>query len=223
MMCDARLFASQIADLGDVAEPWVGDIGGADDMGELARIVLAAAPFDRFALAGLSMGGIVAMAILAQAPERVERLALLDTNHRAETPERRALRAPQIARARAGELRALLVDEMKPAYLGPAHRTDAALLDVILAMGLSLGPGVFERQSIALRNRPDATEPLRAYAGRSLVLCGRHDILCPPERHAEIAGLLPDANLAIVEGAGHLPTLEEPAAVTAALCSWLLG
>ncbi|KAA2244243.1 alpha/beta fold hydrolase [Salinarimonas soli] len=221
MMCDARLFAPQVSALSDVAEPWVGDIGGADSIEALAGDILARAPFDRFALAGLSMGGIVAMAILRAAPERVERLALLDTNHRAETPERRALRGPQIERARAGELRVLLVDEMKPAYLGPAHRADAGLLDLILAMGLDLGPAIFERQSVALRDRPDATEALRAYGGPSLVLCGRHDALCPPERHAEIAGLLGNARLTVIEGAGHLPTLEEPEAVTSALRLWL--
>ncbi len=221
MMCDARLFAPQAAALADVAEAWTGDIGRSTSVEAIARDVLTEAPFDRFALAGLSMGGIVSMAILRIAPERVTRLALLDTNHRAETPERQAAREPQIARAKAGALREVLVDEMKPNYLGPARRDDAALLDLLLAMGLDLGPDVFERQSLALRDRPDSTEALRAYPGPSLVLCGRHDALCPPERHAEMAGLLASARLEVIEEAGHLPTLETPDAVSLALRDWI--
>lgn len=221
MMCDGRLFAPQVEALKDAAEIVVGDVTGYSTMENLAMHVLAQVPFDRFALAGLSMGGIVAMAIAGQAPERVLGLALLDTNHRPDPPERRAVRARQIARARAGLLRAVLVEEMMPNYLGPAHQNDRELLDEVLAMGLDLGPDVFERQSLALRDRPDQTPVLRAYAGDSLVLCGRHDRLCPPDRHAEIALLIPRATFLVIEDAGHLPTLEAPEATTAALRAWL--
>jgi pimeloyl-ACP methyl ester carboxylesterase len=222
MMCDARLFEPQIKALSEVADIWVGDITRHRTMEALAAAVLNEAPFPRFALAGLSMGGIVAMRVLAQASGRVTRLGLLDTNHFAEAPERQALRQPQIDRAKAGQLRAVLVDEMKPNYLGPTHRTDQVLLDRVLAMGMDLGPEVFERQSLALRNRPDSSETLASYDGLTLLLCGEHDALCPPARHAAMAGLLRNADLVIVAGAGHLTTLEEPATVNEALRAWLL-
>jgi pimeloyl-ACP methyl ester carboxylesterase len=222
MMCDARLFGPQLQALAGVADIWVGDITRQRTTEALAEAVLRQAPFDRFALAGLSMGGIVAMAMVSQAPERIARLGLLDTNHLAEAPERQALRQPQIDRALAGELRSVLIDEMKPNYLAPEHRNDGALLDLVLAMGLDLGPRVFERQSLALRDRPDASATLQRYEGPTLLLCGEHDRLCPPERHRTMAGLLRHADLTVVKGAGHLTTLEAPLAVNAALERWLL-
>ena len=90
-------------------------------------------------------------------------------------------------------------------------------------MGLSLGPQVFARQSAALRDRPDQTATLRRVDVPTLVLCGRHDALCPPERHREIASLLKAADLVVVEGAGHLPALKRPEATSAALSGWLRG
>jgi pimeloyl-ACP methyl ester carboxylesterase len=113
---------------------------------------------------------------------------------------------------------------MKPLYLGPDNRDRADILGTVLDMGLSLGPQVFARQSAALRDRPDQTDTLRRVDVPTLVLCGRHDALCPPERHREIAALVGTAaDLVLVEGAGHLPTLERPEATSAALRGWLRG
>ena len=220
MMCDARVFAPQVAALSAGRTIQVATITGADSIAELARRVLADAP-TRFALAGLSMGGIVAMEILRQAPERVERVALLDTNHRAETPDRQALRGPQVERVFQGALREVLIEEMKPLYLAPENRQDEAILGCALDMAIALGPEVFARQSEALRTRPDQTETLRATETPALVLCGEHDTLCPVERHREMAALMPRAGLEIVPGAGHLSTLERPVETTAALDRWL--
>lgn len=219
MMCDGRLFGPQIEALGGERQVTVGDLTRSDRIDAIARDVLTDAP-DRFALAGLSMGGIVAMAIMAIAPERVSRLALLDTNHKAELPERQALREPQITRALTGELDAMLREEMKPRYLAPENRADKPLLDLVLAMGHDLGPEVFARQSRALCYRPDYTATLHGINVPTLVLCGAHDALCPPARHQEIAGLVAGATIVIIEGAGHLPTLEQPETVNAALAQW---
>lgn len=221
LMCDGRLFAPQVAALDDLAPVTVADLTGASTVGELAAAVLAAAPRGRFALAGLSMGGIVAMEVCRQAPERVTRLALLDTNHRAEAPERRALRRPQIERALRGGLGTVLTDELAPLYLAPENRHRSDLLGLVVAMGLALGPEVFARQSAALRDRPDQSATLRALVVPTLVLCGRHDALCPAERHEEIAALVRGADLRVIEGAGHLPTLERPTETSAALRAWL--
>jgi pimeloyl-ACP methyl ester carboxylesterase len=218
MMCDARLFGPQIAAFGARALH-LAPLTGADTVQALAARVLAQAP-PRFALAGLSMGGIVAMEVIRQAPDRVERLALLDTNPRAELPEVQARRAPQIAKVEAGGLESVMRDEMKPNYLaeGP-HRAD--ILDLCMAMARSLGPQVFVAQSRALRDRPDQQDTLRGVTVPTLILCGRADALCPVERHALMHRLMPHARFHIVENAGHLPTLEQPNDTTAALARWL--
>lgn len=218
MMCDARLFAPQIARLNRRAVQ-VSPVTEHDSIAALAAEVLAHAP-PRFALAGLSMGGIVAMQILAQAPERVARLALMDTNPLAEAPEVQARRGPQIARARAGELAAVMRDEMKPNYLAPGSGR-GEILDLCMDMALGLGAEVFVRQSVALRDRPDHREVLRRYRGPALVLMGAHDRLCPRDRHELMHALMPQSRLVVIPAVGHLPTLENPEATTRALCAWL--
>lgn len=218
MMCDARLWAPQMAAL--CRRPVLhAPCSEYDTMAALATAVLAIAP-PRFALAGLSMGGILAMEILAQAPERVERLALLDTNPLAEAPEIKARREPQVARAAAGGLAAVMRDEMKPNYLadGPGKQP---VLDLCMDMALALGPEVFARQSRALRDRPDQTATLAAFGGQALILMGEADRLCPRERHDLMHRLMPQSRLVVIQGAGHLPTLEKPTETTAALIRWL--
>ncbi|MEO1152860.1 MAG: alpha/beta fold hydrolase [Pseudomonadota bacterium] len=219
MMCDARLFGPQTAALSGSQAVHHAPITGGETIGDLALDVLSDAP-PRFALAGLSMGGIVAMEVIARAPERVTRLALLDTNHRAETPEKAAARAPQITAVRAGRLVEIMRDEMKPNYLAPGPAR-ADTLDLVMEMAVALGPEVFVRQSHALRTRPDQSAALRGVRVPTLVLCGRHDLLCPVARHEEMAGLIPGADLVVIDGAGHLPTLETPEAVSEALVGWM--
>lgn len=219
MMCDARLFQPQIAAF---SARWVvhcAPISGHDTVEALAENVLNSAP-PSFALVGLSMGGIVAMEILRQAPHRVEKVALLDTNPLAELPEVRARRHPQIAQVENGELAIVMRDEMKPNYLAESpNRT--AILDLCMEMALGLGADVFVRQSKALAARPDQTETLRKVTQPALVLCGRQDSLCPVERHELIRDLIPDAQMQVIEEAGHLVTLERPEETNGALLRWL--
>lgn len=219
MMCDARLFSPQIAALAGGREIGVPALTRHGDMAGLAAEVLARAP-DRFALAGLSMGGIVAMEIVRQAPYRVDRLALMDTNPMAEAEAVKARRGPQMEKARQGRLAEVIRDEMKPHYLadGPGKQ---AILDLCMDMALELGPEVFCRQSLALRDRPDQQDTLRRYTGRTLILCGREDALCPVTRHELMHDLIAGSDLVIVEGAGHLPTLEQPEETTRALARWM--
>ncbi|MEJ6392093.1 alpha/beta fold hydrolase [Gymnodinialimonas sp. 2305UL16-5] len=221
MMCDARLFEPQITAFSAERAVMVAPLSGAERVQDLAAQILSDAPA-RFALAGLSMGGIVAMEILAQAPERVTRLALLDTNPLPDTPERAADRDRQIAEVQAGGLRAMMRDEMKPNYLADGPTT-GAILDLCMAMAEALGPDVFIRQSRALQMRPDQTETLRSLSVPVLVLCGAEDTLCPVSRHEMMRDLIPGAELQVIAGAGHLPTLEQPAATHAALAHWLTG
>lgn len=219
MMCDARLFTPQIAALSCRVPLMFAPMGGHDTIAAIATEVLANAP-PRFAVAGLSMGGIVAMEMLRQAPERIDRLALLDTSPLAEAEATKARRGPQIDKVLSGGLRGVMRDEMKPNYLtdGPNRGT---ILDLCMAMATDLGDQVFVAQSRALRDRRDQCETLEQYTRPALVLCGRDDTLCPIERHQLMFDLLPQATLHIIENAGHLPTLENPDDTTAALIGWL--
>jgi pimeloyl-ACP methyl ester carboxylesterase len=217
MMCDARLWGPVMGAFAGRPVLHAPLTEGAT-IPALARAVLALAP-PRFALAGLSMGGIVAMEIVHQAAGRVERLALLDTNPRAEAPEVQARRAPQIARALAGGLAAVMRDEMKPNYLHDPGNTP--VLDLCLEMALALGPETFRRQSLALRDRADRQAALAAYPGPALVLMGASDRLCPYDRHALMHALMPQSDFVVIPGAGHLPPLEQPGSTRAALTRWL--
>ncbi|MDG2097431.1 MAG: alpha/beta hydrolase [Paracoccaceae bacterium] len=219
MMCDERLFAPQISELSKQREVHFAQISGHDTITELAADVLNNAP-PVFALAGLSMGGIVAMEVLSQASERVERLALLDTNPLAELSDVAKRRGPQIDAVKNGQFKEIIRDEMKPNYLFDGVKKPETL-KLCMDMALDIGPDAFIRQSIALRDRVDQKNTLRTYKRPALVLCGRHDVLCPLERHELMHTLLENSKLEILEDAGHLPTLEQPKITTIALSSWL--
>lgn len=219
MMCDARLFGPQIARFSGKRPIQLAPITAHETVEALAGDVLQHAP-PRFALTGLSMGGIVAMEVFRQAPDRVDRLALLDTNPRAELDEVKAGREPQIEKVRTGGLLEVMRDELKPNYLADGKNRQE-VLDLCMEMALDLGPEVFERQSRALQNRPDQQETLRSVNCPALILMGEDDRLCPLDRHQQMQDLIPDSTLKIVRGAGHLPALEQPDAVNKALEDWL--
>lgn len=219
MMCDARLFGPQINALSGRYPVMTAPLGGQETIETIAAEVLQNAP-PSFALAGLSMGGIVAMEMLRQARDRVVGLALLDTNPLAESEATKDRRALQIAATLSGNMRRVMREEMKPNYLADGPN-QGAILDLCMAMATDLGPEIFVRQSKALRDRRDQTETLRGYAGKTLILCGRQDSLCPVERHRLMQNLIPGSTMQIVENAGHLPTLEQPQITTAAMIRWL--
>ena len=219
MMCDARLFGPQIKHFGKTRAIHLPPIGGHENVENIAAEVLASAP-GRFALAGLSMGGIIAMEVVRRAPDRVTRLALMDTNPQAETPQVAANREPQIVRVMAGLLPDVIRDEMKPNYLAPGPRRQE-VLDIVMDMALDQGEGVFLRQSRALQRRPDQQATLRKLKVPTLILCGEHDTLCPIKRHEFMAELIETAELKIIPDAGHLPTLEQPDVVIDAMETWL--
>ncbi len=211
MMCDARLWAPQTQALPYPAIH--ADTTTADNFADMARHVLESAP-SRFALVGLSMGGILAFEIWRQAADRVTHLALLDTNPHPDAPARRSLRMQQIEIALGGGLRDLAIEGLKPLYLAASRRDDEVLLDCILDMALELGPEVFREQSLALRDRADSVPTLRTIDCPTLVMCGAEDKLCPVEYHEFMAEEIPGARLRIIEDCGHMASLEQPAIVT---------
>lgn len=222
MMCDARLFAPQIAMLSATRTVQISPITRGESIEEIASLVLEYAP-DRFALAGFSMGGIVAMEVARQRPDRVLRLALMDTTPFSETPQVAAAREPQIVAAKAGRLEDVMRDEMLPRYILPDGPKNVEIANTVIDMAMALGPDVFVRQSRALQRRPDQQEMLKQLKLQTLILCGRHDQLCPLRRHELMATLVKGSALEVIEDAAHLPTLEQPEATNAALERWLSG
>lgn len=219
MMCDERLFAPQIASLSGSFEIIIPQLKDRETISGFAEDILATAPSD-FALLGLSMGGIIAMEILRQAPNRIDRIALLDTNPLAEKDEIKRKREPQIKAVENGELERVMRDQLIPNYLAD-ETNNTQIKDLCLQMARALGPDVFINQSKALMNRPDQTETLKAANIPALILCGRQDILCPPQRHQLMLDLIPYAEIEIIEDAGHLPVLEQPDITTDKIKAWL--
>jgi pimeloyl-ACP methyl ester carboxylesterase len=217
--CTARLYTEQMPALWTFGPVTVADHRRADGMDAIARQILEEAP-RRFALAGLSMGGYIALAMMRLAPERVMRLALLDTGSRADTPEASEKRKASIALARAGKL-----DEINamlwPLLVHKERQGDTALKKIAGDMTLIAGAESFARQQTAIMTRPDSRPGLPAISCPTLVLVGDGDQLTPPALSEEMAGLIPGSKLVVVPDCGHLSTLERPDAVTQALVAWM--
>lgn len=221
LLNDARLWRAQAEGLADIANVSVADLTRSDTMAGLAADVLEQVPAGMFALAGLSMGGYVALEIMRQAPERVASLALIDTSARPDTPEATANRQRLIALARTDF--PAVPRELMQKLLHPLHLADRDIVDCIEDMAATVGPDAFVRQQHAIMARIDSRGSLPNIGCPSLVLCGREDSITPVEVHEEMAALIPRATMTIVEHCGHLSALEKPDAVTAALRNLLQG
>ncbi len=219
LVCTAELFAFQVGALWTHGPVTVASTLDGETMGDLAAAILADAP-PRFALAGLSMGGYIALDIMRRAPDRVVRLALLDTSARPDTPDQSEGRRAAIARVEAGELEAVL-REMAPRLLHPDHQTDATLIGAQMRMGLAVGPKAYIRQQSAIIGRIDSRPHLAEITVPTWIVVGDQDAVTPPERAQEMASAIPGARLKIVEGAGHLTPLEQPDAIERLLTEWL--
>lgn len=220
LACDSDLWRAQVAGLADLAHIQIADVTGSDSMAGLADDVLAAAPA-RFALAGLSMGGYVAQEMLRRAPERITRLALLDSSADADAAAHAAYRRGLMALAEKGEFKGV-TRRFLPMLLHPDRVEDADLAATVMAMAERCGRAAYLRQQTALLHRADGFDVLRKVACPTLVLCGRQDRLTPLVAHEAMAAAIPDAELVVLEDCGHLSPLEQPDAVTAALRRWLL-
>lgn len=216
LICDERLWRDVMAGL--PVRSMVADLTQDDSIAAMAARTLAAAPA-RFALGGLSMGGYVALEIMRQAPERVTHLALFDTTARADTEERRETRRKGIEMIGQGKFvgvsRGLLGQLVAPHHLG------TPLAEEVQAMSERVGGEVYIRQQQAIMGRIDSRPTLAQIKAPTLVGVGALDKMTPPDLAEEMAGAIPGAQLVVFPDAAHLPTMEDPQAVVAAMWAWL--
>lgn len=219
LSCSARLFAAQIPTLWRFGPVIVANHTRDDSISAIASRILADAP-PRFALAALSMGGYVALEILRQAADRVARLALLDTNARDEASEIAQIRRTAITLAESGRFDET-IELVWPILVHPDRQADMALKQIHIDMCHDVGAEAYVRQQRAILARMDSRPFLPSIKCPALVLVGEQDALTPPALSEEIAAGIPGARLVKVPHCGHLSTLEQPAAVNAALSAWL--
>jgi pimeloyl-ACP methyl ester carboxylesterase len=220
LLCDALLWAHQIGALSDIADCWVPNPVAAASIRDLAATVLETSPFEKFALAGLSMGGYITLEIMRQAPSRVLKLALLDTSARPDAPEQTRRRHALVELVRGGKFTEV-VRLLLPALVNRARSYDPEIVGTVWAMARNVGEEAFYRQEAAIIGRIDSRPHLRDIDCATLIICGRQDAITPPEVHEELSRGISGAKLAIIEDCGHLSTMEQPEEVSAALRSWL--
>ena len=219
LLCTPELYAPQIAPLWRFGPVMVADHTRDDSMGAIAARVLANAP-PRFVLMGLSMGGYAALEIMRQAPERVARLALIDTQAHPDTPEQSERRRGQMAMAREERLMDV-AEQLYPLMVAPGRHGDEAMKALWRRMASDTGAEAFVRQQSAIMGRVDSRPSLAAIRCPTLILVGDEDALTPPERAKVMADAIAGARLAMIGGSGHLSPLEQPNAVNTVLTAWL--
>lgn len=219
LLCDDALWSDQIKALSDRYTCIVADMSKDDSMAAMAARAIKGMP-QKFAVAGLSMGGYAALEVMRQVPDRVERLALLDTSARADTAERIDSRKALIARVKKGEFIDVIEAHFQN-FVHPSRLSDTELMGKVRASALHIGPDAYIRQQTAIFGRPDSLPTLGQIKCPTLVLCGADDALTTPALHDEMAAAIPGAELVKIPECGHLTTMERPEAVNAALLGWL--
>lgn len=219
LLCTKRLFRDQISHLGRDRRVIVPDHTRQSSVEMIAADILGQVP-DQFALAGLSMGGYVALEVMRQARSRVTRLALLDTNARADTAEQRDVRRRLIDLGHAEGVRKVQ-QVLLSRLVGERTRADPALVEDILGMADDTGADAHERQQAAIMGRPDSRPSLSGIGVPTLVVVGRQDVITPVELAEEMQQAIAGSRLEVVEDCGHLSTMEQPARVSALLGRWL--
>lgn len=218
LLCDQGLWRQQVRDLADIAAPMIADLTLDDSIEAMARRTLAVAPA-RFALAGLSMGGYVALEIMRQAPERVTRLALVDTSARGDTPARQAQRQAGLDSLRRGKFvgvtRKLLADLVHPS------RLDDHVGSEMREMAVRVGGEAFVRQQQAILSRRDAMDVLRHIDVPTVIAVGDVDRVTPPAHAEEMHHEIGHSTMHVLSDCGHMPALERPQETSVLLRTWL--
>ncbi|MBL8549313.1 MAG: alpha/beta fold hydrolase [Hyphomonadaceae bacterium] len=220
LLCDEYMWSPQAEALSAARDVFILDLSEHESIPAMARAALHEAPA-RFALAGHSFGGRIAMEICAQAPGRITHLALLDTAAHPTAPHEYEARRALVTLAREHGMRALVEPWLMP-MLHESRRREDALVRPLIAMLERSTPERFSRQQEALLARPDARPGLATIACPTLVACGREDAWSPVAQHEDMAAVIPGATLAVIEVCGHMSTVERPAEITALLHKLLL-
>lgn len=219
LLCDKALWCHQISALEGEVDVMVADLTGFDSIETLAEQVLSTAP-ERFALAGLSMGGYVAMELARQAPERIIQLALMDTTARPDAEETRQRRRGLIELAQRGDFKGV-TPRLLPMLISAMRLQDEALTKTIIDMAGRVGLEAFLRQQRAILGRIDSRPHLSLIDVPTTIICGEDDALTPPEHAHEMASLIKGASVHIIPKSGHLAPLEQPEAVNRIMKKWL--
>lgn len=220
-MCDARVVAQMVASISTDRAVQIALPTHGETIEEMAEAILMHAP-PSFALIGHGLGGVVAMAMASEAPERVERLALMGTHPLKEAPSEAGAREARIVTAKGGRVADAVLEEIPSGSLAPGHGK-LRVQNEMRAMAEALGAAVFERQSRALMRRKDRQRSLRELRMPTKIIAGRHDGWSPLRRQEFMAELIPDAEFEVIDEAGHYPMLEAPEALNASLDRWLKG
>jgi len=219
LLCTPQFYAAQLPSLWRAGAVQFANHTCNETMPGLARRILGAAP-QRFALVGHSMGGYIAFEMLRQAPQRIERVAFLDTSALPDAPEQSERRRQLIEQATHGRYDDV-ADQLYPNLVHHARLDDAALRETVRQMARDTGAAAFIRQERAIIARADSRPTLAEIRCPTLVLVGEHDALTPPERAEEIAQGVAGAVKVVVPDCGHMCAMERPETVTAALERWL--
>lgn len=221
LLCDAGMWRHQVEALSDIVDCHIADVAGHDSVEAIAESILVQAP-DRFALAALSMGGYVALEIMRQAPERVTRLALLDTQPHPDTIEQADRRRGFITTVEGGGFDEV-VDDFPPLLFHQDRLSDAALVREFVTMAHRVGSETFLRQQKAIIGRPDSLSTLGDICCPVLIACGRQDLITPLENSELMAATVPGAFFVVIEDCGHMSSMEVPELVNGLLRNWLMG
>jgi pimeloyl-ACP methyl ester carboxylesterase len=222
LLCDKIVWESQVAALqASGYDVRVLSFQGFDSIGGMAAHLLEQAP-ERFSLVGHSMGGRVALEAYRQAPQRIERLALLDTGYGPAAPSETESRGVLVRKALADGIDAIAETWALP-MIGPSKQKDSVLVNAILKMVGRMSGEIYAGQTQALLTRPDATPTLSEIRCPTLILCGKQDSWSPPERHQHMAEIIPDSELHLIDDCGHMSTMEQPDEVSSILTAWMQG
>lgn len=218
LLCDATLWRPVIDGLNDMVAPMVADLTLDNSVKAMAARTLAAAP-ERFNLVGLSMGGYVAFEIIRQAPERVERIALMATSALADSPEATANRRAGMKMIGEGKFIGV-AGSLLPKLIHP-DRVNGPVGTTVQEMAERVGQAAYLRQQEAIMNRPDSRATLHTITCPTVMIVGEDDVTTPVEQAQIIHQGIKGSRLYELNECGHLPPLEQPEAVIAILKDWM--
>ena len=219
-LCDDLLFSHQIAEFKDIFDCHVVDHSNSDSLYDVAANILSQMP-ETFSIMGLSYGGIIAFEMIRQAPERINRLILLNTNYKLPSKETLENLQKFVGMTILGDFKKITTDFLKDVMIYPGHPNLAEIRNTVLQMALNIGEKKYLNQVKAQLERPSSKKDLKNITCPTLIIAGMEDKVCPVALHQTMSDMIPNATLVILEKCGHLSTLEQPKAVNRSIRMWL--